>query len=89
MELKFDSQAPTLEHPIGSFSFQLGASKRDLPDTQGCKLPRHILNIVSGRVLGGLLAPDLPSQLEPENGALNHCSLFFFKIYSPGDSNVL
>lgn len=32
---------------------------------------------------------NLPLELEPENGALNHCPLFFFKAYFSGDPNGL
>lgn len=82
-----DSQAPTHKPSFGSFwirsqeeCFTWWPTDANYPDM--FKIPFLEVCLVN-------CLHNLPLELEPENGALNHCPLFFFKAYFSGDPNGL
>lgn len=82
-----DSQAPTHKPSFGSFwirsqeeCFTWWPTDANYPD---------MFKILFLEVCLVNCLHNLPLELEPENGALNHCPLFFFKAYFSGDPNGL
>lgn len=82
-----DSQAPTHKPSFGSFWIRnqeecliWWPTDANYPDT---------FKILFLEVCSVNCWQNLPLELEPENGALNHCSRFFFKAYFSGDPNGL